>query len=68
MDRLLELADHFNIKMIEDACHAFRANYKVRNFWPTWPRKKTTLIDLMMRNDYKIKGSGFEFNNMRIIL
>ena len=32
MDRLLELADHYNIKMIEDACHAFRSNYKARKF------------------------------------
>ena len=30
MDRLLELADHFNIEIIEDACHAFRSNYKGR--------------------------------------
>jgi perosamine synthetase len=30
MDRLLELADHYNIKIIEDACHAFGSNYKGR--------------------------------------
>ena len=40
---------------------------KVRSF-DLLDCEKITLIDLMMRNDYKIKGSGFEFNNMRIIL
>ena len=32
MDRLLELADHYNMRIIEDACHAFRSNYKGRKF------------------------------------
>ena len=40
-------------------------SYAFENEWIN-VKKLQTLA--MMRNDYKINGSGFEFNNMRIIL